>query len=243
MKIQLHCCAAVVAGLALLGACNQKSEENCSKAQGVIRQALAAKTFEGLNQWREYAYQHCEDKAMLAQLDQEIVTQQNQVAAAKAAAQQAEQQKQQLLTLFQQWVASARPVPERSVQGPLCEGDEKSEAAKKKERFCNGSRQLTGMPGAAFMLRYWEKEPVESARYSVRMATPTQCNALGPNRVLKIVPAPATNGTTVNRYYCEFTGGPLSGRQGLASDANNADLYVFGAKYLEHDAPFANIVN
>jgi hypothetical protein len=242
MKIQLPTCVAAVGILALVSACEQKNEENCTKAQTVIRQALAAKTFDGLNQWREYAYKQCADKALLAQLDQEIVTQQAQAAAAKQQAEQAQQQKQQMLNLFHQWVASSRTAPERSVSGPVCEGDEKSEAAKKKERFCNGTRPLTGVPGAAFLVRYWEKSPAESARFAVRLSTPTKCDALGPNRVLKVIAAPATNGATVNRYYCEYAGGDLNGLQGLASEANNADLYVFSPKYLEHDPAFANVV-
>jgi len=92
------------------------------------------------------------------------------------------------------------------------------------------------------MVRYWEKDAAEAVRYAVRLATPTKCDALGPNRVIKVIAAPATNGATVNRYYCEFVGGGLNGLQGLASEANNADLFVFSPKYLEHDAAFAAIL-
>ena len=208
----------------------------------MIRQALAQKTFEGIGQWREYAYKQCADKNVLGQLDQEIVSQQAQAAAAKQQALQAEQQKQQLLNLFQQWVASGRNAPERSVQGPICEGEENSEAGRKKERLCDGNRALTGLPGAAFMVRYWEREPAEAARYTVRLPTPTKCDALGPNRIIKVIAAPATNGSTVNRYYCEFMGGALNGFQGLASEANNADLFVFTPKYLDHDPAFAAVL-
>lgn len=242
MKIQLPTCVAAVGLLSLVAACNQTNDENCTKAQTVIRQALAAKTTDGLTQWREYAYKQCADKALLTQLDQEIVNAQNQVAAEKAQAAQAEQQRQQLLNLFHQWVASGRGAPERSVSGPACEGDEKSEAARKKERFCNGSRPLSGVAGAAFLVRYWEKQPAEAARFAVRLSSPTKCDALGANRVLKVIAAPATNGATVNRYYCEFIGGDLNGLQGLASEANNADLYVFTPKYLEHDPSFAAVL-
>jgi hypothetical protein len=242
MKIQLPTCVAAVGILTLVGACNQTNDENCTRAQTVIRQALAAKTTDGLTQWREYAYKQCADKALLTQLDQEIVTAQTQVAAEKAQAAQAEQQRQQVLNLFHQFVASGRAAPERSVSGPTCEGDEKSEAAKKKERFCNGSRPLAGVAGAAFSARYWEKQPAEAARFAVRLPNPTKCDALGANRLLKVIAAPATNGATVNRYYCEFTGGDLNGLQGLASEANNADLYVFTPKYLEHDPSFAAVL-
>jgi len=240
--MQLPLCVASVGVLGLVSACDRKNDENCTKAQTVIRQALAAKTFDGLNQWREYAYKQCDDKAALAQLDQEIVTQQAAAAAAKQQAEQAEQQRQQIISLFHQWVAASRGAPERSVSGPVCEGDEKSEAAKKKERFCNGSRPLIGVPGAAFLVRYWEKDPVNTARFAVRLSAPAKCDVLGPNRVLKVIAAPATNGSTVNRYYCEFMGGDLNGLQGLASEASNADLYVFAPKYLEHDPAFAAIV-
>lgn len=242
MKFQLSLCASAVSIVALATACSQKDGENCTKAQTVVRQALAAKQFEGLTQWREYAYKHCSDKAALSQLDQEIVTQQNQVAAEKAQAEQAAQQKQQLLGVFGQWVASGRGAPERSVSSPVCEGDDKSEAAKKKERFCNGTRAITGGASSTLNVRYWEKAPAEAVRYSVRVTTPTQCNALGPNRVLKVIAAPATNGSTVNRYYCEFAGGGLNGLFGLVSEANNADIYLFTGKYLEHDPAFAAIV-
>lgn len=242
MKTRLPANIAVFALLGFAVACSQKSEENCTKAGTVIRQALAAKQFEGIQQWREYAYKQCADKNVLSQLDQEIVTKQNEVAQQKAQEQQAEQQRQQMLSLFQQWVSSGRAAPEHSVSDPTCEGDPNSAAAKTKERFCNGSRPLNGVPGTAFMVRYWEKDPAEAARYTVRLATPTKCDALGPNRVIKVIPAPATNGSTVNRYYCEFMGGALNGLQGLASEANNADLFVFTPKYLEHDAAFAAIL-
>jgi hypothetical protein len=242
MKSRLRSSIAVLGFLGFAVACSQKNEENCTRAQAVIRQALAAKTFEGITQWRDYAYKQCADKSVLSQLDQEIVSQQAKDAAEKQQAQQAEQQKQQLLNLFQQWVSSARNAPDQSVQGLACEGDENSEAAKTKERYCNGNRPLSGLPGAAFMVRYWEREPAESARYTVRLPTPTKCDALGPNRILKVIAAPATNGSTVNRYYCEFMGGSLSGMQGLASEANNADLFVFTPKYLEHDPAFSAIL-
>jgi hypothetical protein len=153
MKSRLPASIAVLGFLGCAVACSQKNEENCTRAQSVIRQALAAKNFAGITQWRDYAYKQCGDKGILSQLDQEIVSQQAKDAAEKQAALQAEQQKQQTLNLFQQWVAGARNAPDRSVQGPLCEGDEKSEAAIKKERFCNGNRALSGIPGAAFMVR------------------------------------------------------------------------------------------
>jgi hypothetical protein len=242
MKTRLPANIAVFGLLGFAVACNQKNDENCTKAQSVIRQALTAKQFEGIQQWREYAYKQCADKNVLSQLDQEIVTKQNEAAQQKAQEQQAEQQKQQLLALFQQWVAMARPAPERAVSGPTCEGDANSAAAKTKERFCNGNRPLNGAQGSAFMARYWEKDPAEAARYTVRLATPTKCDTLGANRVIKVIAAPATNGSTVNRYYCEFMGGALNGLQGLVSEANNADLFVFTPKYLEHDAAFAAIL-
>jgi hypothetical protein len=242
MKSPLPASIAIFGFLGFAVACSQKSDENCTRAQAVIRQALAAKNFAGISQWRDYAYRQCSDKSVLSQLDQEIVAQQAKDAAEKQQAQQAEQQKQQLLNLFQQWVASARNAPDHSVQAPLCEGDEKSEAAKKKERYCNGNRALSGQPGAAFMVRYWEKEPAETARYTVRLATATKCDALGPNRILKVIAAPATNGSTVNRYYCEFMGGALNGMRGLASEASNADLFVFTPKYVEHDPAFSAIL-
>ena len=242
MKSRLPASLGVLGFSGLAVACSQKSEENCTRAQTVIRQALATKNFAGVTQWREYAYKQCADRTALSRLDQEIVTQQAQDEAAKQQVIQAEQQKQQLLSLFQQWVASGRGAPERSVQGPICEGDEKSEAAMLKERFCNGNRALSGLPGAAFLVRYWERAPADNARYSVRVTTPTKCDVLGPNRILKVIAAPATNGSTVNRYYCEFMGGALNGMQGLASEANNADLYVFTPKYLEHDPAFAAVL-
>jgi len=46
----------------------------------------------------------------------------------------------------------------------------------------------------------------------------------------------------VNRYYCEFMGGALNGMRGLVSEANNADLFVFTPKYLEHDPAFAAVL-
>src|ERR1039457_3735849 len=115
MKSRVPACVAVLGFLGCAVACSQKSDENCTRAQAVIRQALAAKNFAGITQWRDYAYKQCADKSVLSQLDQEIISRQAKDEAEKHAAQQAEQQKQQTLNLFQQWVASARNAPDHSV--------------------------------------------------------------------------------------------------------------------------------
>jgi hypothetical protein len=239
MNSQLSASMLVFGSLGLAVACNQGSDEKCTQAQTVIRQALGAKNFDAAMQWREYAYKQCSDKVALRALDAEIVTHRSQAEVAKQEALHAQQVHQQVLGVFQQWVAASRGAPERAIQNPVCEGDQDSAEAKNKERLCNGTRAISGADDASLSLRYWEKDPAESARYSVRLSLPTNCDPLGPNRIIKVIDAPATNGATVKRYYCEYMGGALNGLQALASEANNADLYVFTPKYLEHDASFA----
>jgi hypothetical protein len=227
----------IIFGLALvaLAGCSSKDATKCTTGLATARQALTVKNVALATQWREYAYKQCEDTSQLTQLDKEIVERQaalNKEASdkAKTAAQQ-----QQLLTLFKDWVSSSRTAPERSVNSVTCEGADDARLKQTKERFCSGTRAVTGLDGVTLQVRYWEKTPADAALFSVRLPLPVTCNELGGNRVIKETQIPASNGGTVTQSYCELTDGVLSGLQVVATAANSAELRAFSPKYAEQD--------
>lgn len=227
----------IVFGVLLLAAtgCSNKDAAKCASGLATAQQALTAKDIGLATQWREYAYKQCEEVSQLSLLDKEIVD--RQAILAKEAGDKAKTlaQQQQLLVMFKDWVAQARTAPERSANNIGCEGADDAKLKTTKERFCSGTRVITGIDGASLSVRYWEKTPAEAALFSVRLPLPVTCNELGGNRVIKEIQIPASNGGTVKRTYCELTDGSLSGLQAVATEANSSELRVFSVKYPEQD--------
>lgn len=224
-------------GLMLVAAtgCSSKDAQKCSSALATTRQALTGKDFALANQWREYAYKQCEDQSQLSQIDKEIVEAQAAVEKEKAAKAKTLATHQQLLSVFKDWVASSRTAPERSVANATCEGASDAALEKSKERFCSGTRAVTGVEATAFAVRYWQKTAADAVLFSVRLPLPVTCNDLGGNRVLKEIQLGSTTGGTVKRTYCELTDGSLAGLQAVATEANNSELRILAPKYLEQD--------
>lgn len=223
--------------LALLFAigCQNKDAAKCADAQQTIRQALASKNIASAKQWREYAYKQCDDASQLATLDKEIVSTESAIEQAARDEASKKSQQQQLIAVFKDWIAQSRPAPERGVTNVSCDGGDDAKLKASKERFCSGTRAITGVQGASLQARYWEKTPAEVALYTVRLQLPATCADLGGHRVIKTTDLPSTQGRAVKRYYCEFTDGALNGLQALVTEANSADLRVFTVKYPEQD--------
>jgi hypothetical protein len=80
-------------------------------------------------------------------------------------------------------------------------------------------------------VRYWEKESA-AARFEAKIPHPITCEALGAHRVIRTWTVP---NQPIKRFHCEITGGPAAGLQAMVSQAVNAPLHVFSAKYLELD--------
>lgn len=220
---------------ASLVGCNRKDAAKCTQAIATTRQAVAVQDFSSATKWREYAYTQCADSTELGNLDREIVAKQTEVATLAQQKAKAEAQQKQLLQLFKDWVAQAKPAPERSASKPTCESENDKVLVASKERFCAGSRAVTGLDGVSFQVKYWEKTPAEAALFSVRLPQPVTCADLGESRTIKASTLPATDGRTVNRTHCEITGGALTGLEALATEGANAELRVFTAKYREQD--------
>jgi hypothetical protein len=215
--------------------CQNKDAAKCTDAQQTIRQALTSKNIASAKQWREYAYKQCDDTSPLLALDKEIVATETAIGQAARDEASKKSQHQQLIALFKDWVAQSRTAPERAVTNVSCDGGEDAKLKASKERFCSGTRALSGLPGTALQARYWEKTPADVALYSVRLQLPVTCADLGGHRIIKTTELPSTQGRAVKRYHCELTEGALSGMQALATEANSADLRVFTAKYPEQD--------
>ncbi len=225
--------------LVLVG-CNDKDPAKCEQARSTVRQALAGKNIQSAQDWRAYAYKHCESASELSALDQEIVSKRAAWEAEARAAAAAKAAQAQLLTLFSQWVSTSRTKPEASVSPVVCDSPDDAQLKASKERFCGGTRSVAGGDAAvSFAVRYWEKSPTDQARFSVRSPRPTRCEELGGARLIKELAAPAVGGGSVKRFHCEMTDGALAGLQVLATDAPGAELVAFTPKYLEKDTAFA----
>lgn len=227
----------VLLGLALITSigCSTKDPAKCTSGLATARQALTVKDIALATQWREYAYKQCEDQGQLGQLDKEIVERQASIAKEQSDKLKVQAEQKQLLSLFKDWVTAARNAPEKSVNAPVCEGEDDAKLKATKERFCAGTRAVTGGPGGGLRVRYWEKSPAEVALFTVRLPLPVTCNDLGGNRVVKATQIPSSSGRTVARTHCELTDGPLAGLQALATEANSTELKVFSVKYPEQD--------
>ncbi len=211
-----------------------KSTQNCTKGQEGVRQSLQAGDAALVQRWREYAYQHCADRAALGTLDREVA---DGLAAIERRKSEAARQKQESLALlgaFTSWVAGARAAPETASASPACEGGEAEQ--KSKERWCM-ARRMAGTH--ALEVRYWEKEST-AARFSTVMPGPITCQDLGPNQVVRTWTIP---GTPVKRTHCQLTGGALAGMQALVAEAVNGPLQVFSARYVELDPAFSQRLN
>lgn len=223
----------------LVVACNQKDAAKCDEAMGTTRQALQSGQIDLATRWRQYAYKQCDDAAQLAALDKEIVDRRAQLQADAAEKERKQSQHKQLIALFLQWVGQYRNSPETSVASPTCENEQDAKLKVTKERFCSGSRAITGIEGRTLQARYWEKSPSEAALFSVRSELPTTCTDLGGHRVLGETAVPSSDGKTVKRQHCELTDPSLSGLHALVTEANQADIKVFTAGYPDKDLGFA----
>jgi hypothetical protein len=242
MKSPARLVGILLAVSASLVGCTNKDAAKCTQAVATTRQALGVKDMASATKWREYAYKQCADVTELGNLDKEIIAKQNEIAQAAQAKAKAEAQQKQLLSLVKEWVSQSKAAPERSVSKPICELENDKAVVASKERFCSGTRAVTGVEGMAFQVKYWEKTPAEAALFSVRLPLPVTCADLGEFRTIKEITLPSTDGRTVKRTHCEITGGPLSGLEALATQGANSELWIFSAKYREQDPALRMLV-
>ncbi len=219
--------------MALGSGCQRSDPEKCDQAVQVTRQAIEQENFSAAQQWREYAWKQCDDRATLESLDRELVNKRSESEARQRAAAERASTKTALLKTFLTWVADNRAAPERASATPTCDPPAPDDPLKdkSKKRLCSATRQAGNFQLSA---RYWEEEP-KRALFSVKLPDVTSCEEIGATRVLKTWQVPATQGRTTSRFRCEFASGPLAGMNAVLSQAINADLYVFEPTYVEKD--------
>lgn len=224
-----------LSALLALSGCNKKDPEKCSQAQQVVKQSLDSEDFNLAQQWRTYAYSHCDDPGALAQLDQSIVDKQNFVKTREETKAKKDAERAKLMKLFGEFVAQNQAAPERASANPVCDPLPADAAAKagepSKERFCTGVRQVGTTH--SFQVRYWEADP-KAFRFSVTPDSPVTCDMIGPATPSKQWDVAATGGKSVKRTRCQL-GGPLQGLLAVVSAASRAEAYVFSREYLERD--------
>lgn len=224
-----------LSALLALSACNKKDPEKCSQAQQVVKQSLDLEDFNLAQQWRGYAYSHCEDPGALAQIDQSIVDKQNVVKVREETKAKKEAERAKLMKLFGEFVAQNRAAPERASANPVCDPPPADAPAKagepSKDRFCTGVRQVG--TSYNFQVRYWEADP-KAFRFTVTPDLPVTCDMIGPAQPSKQWDVAATGGKSVKRTRCQLSG-PLQGLLAVVSAASRAEAYVFSPEYLEKD--------
>ncbi|HEY3495074.1 MAG TPA: hypothetical protein VGK73_10330 [Polyangiaceae bacterium] len=229
---------AFLVGLAWSGAllgCQRKDPEKCTEAQQVVRKSIDARDFAAARQWREYAYKQCDDPALLAGLDKEIV---DREAAIQAEAQAAEKKKaatQQLVNLFLAFTAENRAAPDRASATPACDPPPPGAPAPKpgeesKERFCTAIRQ-TGT-GQTLQARYWQSDPA-AFRFTTTPDEPLDCSSVG-GTVGKKWEVPAQGGKSAIRWRCDLSGA-LQGLTAVVSGAAKAELHIISPTYVSRD--------
>jgi hypothetical protein len=86
----------MVLALGVLPGCDAlvggKGKALCEQSVGTVRQAIGFEDFESAHKWRDYAWKACDEKAILATIDKEIVDAQEAVE--KRRAETAEKDKQ-----------------------------------------------------------------------------------------------------------------------------------------------------
>lgn len=100
--------ALCVLGLALLASCQLLGQDPalCDQSAATVRQAISFKDFESARKWRDYTWKVCDERAIVATLDKEIVEGETALAAEAQAAKQAQQLAQKRINAAQQaWYA------------------------------------------------------------------------------------------------------------------------------------------
>jgi hypothetical protein len=215
-------------------ACNRKDAVKCQEGQNGVRKSLEAADQQLLQKWRNYAYEHCADRAALQTLDQEIAQQQAAAAKKKREAAKLQKQNDQLLQLFLGWAGTHRANPAAAAATVNCGGGEAEE--KSQERWCNRTRSTQGTPPSQFNVRYWEKDP-QAVSFDVKLPQPITCEKLGAHRIVRSWTVPNQK---VKRTHCEITAGPLGGMQAMISEALNAPLHIISPKFLEMNPALKN---
>lgn len=221
--------------------CNGKDAKKCDEALQTTRAAISRESFDAAQQWREYAWKQCEDRATLEALDKELSGKRAEVENRKRAAEQLAQSKRDLLKVFLTWVAENRAAPEKASATPSCDPflENEPKAVAGKQRLCTATRAAGSYQ---LFARYYEAEPV-AARFNVKLPDVTSCEEIGATKQLKTWAVAATGGHTVPRFRCEFAAGPLAGMQAVVSQAVNADLYVFNPTYLDKEPSYRSILD
>jgi hypothetical protein len=108
--------ALMSAGCQLLG----QDPARCDQSAATVRQAISFKDFESARKWRDYTWKVCDERAVVATLDKEILDGETALAAEKQAKQQAAQLAQQRINAAQAaWFAFDASKPEAHTREAL----------------------------------------------------------------------------------------------------------------------------
>lgn len=109
--------AGLVLGFATLSSACQQHPVSCDQSVSTVRQAISLRDFAAARQWREYTWKICDERAVVATLDKEILDAEAALAAElEAAAKKAKDLAQTRINRAQSlWLKfDARPAKERT---------------------------------------------------------------------------------------------------------------------------------
>lgn len=226
MRRQLVVLTGVSAALLFLaGGCNRKDPEKCTQAMTTVRAGLEKRQVDDLQQWREYAYKHCENPGDLQKLDSDIQAKKKEILDEKAAAEAFEKERKDLITQFTNFVSQHRAKPEDASQAEKCP----EKKVEPDEVWCRAERWLNREKQYRFDIRYWKAEP-ESVQFYTRTLGKSWCKDLGQHQVVK------EWGTEPKWQHCKMTGGGLNGLHAIIeASEKQTRIRVVTDKYLERD--------
>ncbi len=220
----LGCAAVAMAGLT---GCDRKDPEKCRQALETARSGATAGQFDAANEWRNYAYKHCEDPSELQKLDQDIVAKKTALAKAEAAKKALDSETQNLVKLFQSFVGDNRQDPSKATATMKCGTNE--EKGKEDDVWCSGTRWVNRDRGYKFDVRYWKAEPA-AAHFRLRTLGEVKCDGLGGKASRKWEAGSKF-------WYCALSEAPTNGLWALVERTDKETrIEVFSKAYLARDA-------
>lgn len=220
----------IAVATAALGGCDRKDPEKCRQALETARSGAAAGQFDGANEWRNYAYKHCEDPSELQKLDQDIVAKKTALAKAEAAKKALDSETFNLLKLFRDFVGDSRQDPSKATATMKCGTNE--EKGKEDEVWCTGTRWVNRDRGYKIDVRYWKAEPA-AAHFRVRALGEVKCDGLGGKASRKWEAGSKF-------WYCALSEPPTNGLWALVERTEKETrIEVFSKAYLDRDPKLA----
>ena len=233
-RIVGKCLLATVAASSLaLGACNRKDPQKCQQALDTARSGAKNGQFDAANQWRTYAYKHCDDPSALQKLDQDIIAEKTAREKKKSEKAALDSETLNLMKLFKTFIGDNRQDPGQASTSTQC-GTNEDEPD---DVWCKGTRWVNRDRHYKFDVRYWKAEPA-AAHFRTRAIGDVKCEHFGKAKPVR------QWGESTKWWHCTLSDPSVNGLNLLISKTpKETRVEVFSKAYLDRDAKLAERVN